>query len=133
MPGRTRKPSSGPALTTRLRWSPSSTEAGSWTAAKPSSQVGNDQWHSIAAFLDLSARQLQIARCVFDGLDEASISRELAISSHTVHTHLDRLYKKLHINSRCELVVRVFLAYLSTQSPERDAKLDTTAPELPGP
>ena len=84
-------------------------------AQRPSTLLRKAQWRVIADALDLSDRQLEIVRCVFDGLDEASISRELDISHHTVHTYLDRLYRKLAIKSRCELIVQVFLAYLSRQ------------------
>jgi DNA-binding NarL/FixJ family response regulator len=79
----------------------------------------------IADSLDLSDRQLEIVRCVFDGLDETSISRELDISHHTVHTYLDRLYRKVGVKSRCELVVQVFLAYLSRQDDGSAARLNS--------
>jgi DNA-binding NarL/FixJ family response regulator len=83
----------------------------------------------IADTLDLSDRQLEIGRCVFDGLDEGSISRELDISHHTVHTYLDRLYRKVGVKSRCELVVRVFLAYLSRQGDGGVDRLDAAPRE----
>jgi DNA-binding NarL/FixJ family response regulator len=68
---------------------------------------------------------------VFDGFDQEEISRELNISPHTVHTHLDRLYRKLRVKSRCELVVLVFLAYLSGRSREGGPKLSAVQRALP--
>ncbi len=78
----------------------------------PSSYLTTAQWDSIAAALPLSRRQLQIVRCIFDGLDERSMSRQLGIATGTIHTYLDRLYKKLGVRCRCELIVLVFVVYL---------------------
>lgn len=79
---------------------------------KLSSYLTRTQWNSIAARLPLSRRQLQIVRCIFDGLDEPAMSRQLGIATGTIHTYLDRLYKKLGVSCRCELIVRVFIAHL---------------------
>lgn len=91
-------------------------EADGWIGGPPSSHLSNDEWQRIADSLRLSARQLQIARCVFDGLDEPSIGHQLGVSSHTIHSHLNRLYTKIRVKNRCELIVRVFLAYIAPES-----------------
>ena len=83
-----------------------------WPGELPSSHLSNDEWRSIAELLDLSGRQQQVVRCIFDGFDETATAKVLGISCHTVHAHLNRLYKKIHVKSRCEMIVRVFLAYL---------------------
>ncbi len=87
-------------------------EVNVWPGELPSSHLSNDEWRSIAELLDLSGRQQQVVRCIFDGFDEPSTAKVLGISCHTVHAHLNRLYKKIHVKSRCELIVRIFLAYL---------------------
>lgn len=69
-------------------------------------------WDRLAASLQLSERELHVLKGVFDDRTEAAIALELSISAHTVHTHLERLYRKLGISSRCALVVRVFEEYL---------------------
>jgi DNA-binding NarL/FixJ family response regulator len=69
--------------------------------------LSEPEWQAIAGRLNLSPRELQIVRCVFDDRKEKAIAAELAISSHTVHTHLVRLYRKLRVASRIELIVRV--------------------------
>ncbi len=91
-------------------------EANPWLREHPSSRLSNDEWRSIADSLDLSVRQLEVVRCVFDGLGEPSIGHQLGVSSHTIHAHLNRLYKKIRVKSRCELIVRVFLAYVAPKS-----------------
>ena len=77
------------------------------------------QWRAIGEALQLSARELQIVQCVFDGASEVSIATELGISAHTVHAYVRRLYHKLGICDRCELVVRVFAAYITLGARQR--------------
>lgn len=73
------------------------------------------QWRIIGSRLCLSPRELQITRCVFDDLTDTAIAGELGIGVNTVHSHFERLYKKLGIRSRSALVVRVFREYMSQQ------------------
>ena len=70
-------------------------------------------WSRIGEALGLSGRQLQIVQCIFDDHVEARIALELGISEHTVHTHVERLYRKLGVSSRCELLVSVFAEHLA--------------------
>lgn len=70
-------------------------------------------WLSIAASLGLSERELQVVKSVFEGGTEVLIARRLNLSSHTVHTHLDRVYRKLRVSNRCGVVLKVFAEYLS--------------------
>ena len=79
-------------------------------------------WHSVGESLHLSSRELQIVRGIFDGGCEASIARDLDLSSHTIHSHLDRLYRKLHVSNRCALAVRIFSEYLTLHPPDRDGR-----------
>lgn len=82
----------------------------------PSSHLDAREWRSVMRSLDLSDRQLEVVQCVFDGLDEPSIAEKLDVSAHTIHAHLNRLYKKICVKSRCEVIVRVFLAYVMPAS-----------------
>lgn len=38
------------------------------------------------------------------------------MSPHTVHTHLERLYKKLGVANRSRLIVRVFAEYVHLEA-----------------
>jgi DNA-binding NarL/FixJ family response regulator len=69
-------------------------------------------WAEIARSLRLSARELQIVRAVFDDQTEYAIAADLGISPHTVHTHFERLHRKLAITDRVQLVLRVTEAFL---------------------
>jgi DNA-binding CsgD family transcriptional regulator len=85
-----------------------------------------DRWSVISAQLELSNREMQIVALILHDEAEASIARELGISSHTVHTHLERLYRKVNVSSRCELVLRVFREYVRLEDERRPASRKLT-------
>ena len=64
-------------------------------------------WLEIASALAITKRELQIVQAVFDNQHEVEIAKRLKISPHTVHMHLNRLFKKLTVKSRTELVLRI--------------------------
>ncbi len=55
----------------------------------------------------LSPREREIARMVTKGLPNKSIANVLQISTWTVSSHLRRVFTKLGVNSRAEMVVRL--------------------------
>jgi len=69
------------------------------------------EWRSLAACLGLSPRECGIVRAVFDGNSEKDAAARLGLSPHTVHTYLWRIYRKLRVQSREELLVRVFAEF----------------------
>ncbi len=75
------------------------------------------EWALIAGALRLSPRELDVVQCIFDDHTEAAMARRLAISVHTVHTHLERLYRKLGVSTRCGAAIRVFAEYAGPRSP----------------
>jgi DNA-binding CsgD family transcriptional regulator len=64
-------------------------------------------WLEIAHTLSITKRELQIIQGVFDNLPKAGIAQRLRISEHTTHTHLNRLFKKINVTTRTELVLRI--------------------------
>ena len=56
----------------------------------------------------LSPRELQIARLVADGATNRAIGSLLEISPWTVSTHVRRIFAKLDVGSRAEMVARFF-------------------------
>jgi non-specific serine/threonine protein kinase len=52
----------------------------------------------------LSPREYEVARLVTDGLTNRELAERLAIAERTIETHLERIYAKLEIRSRAELV-----------------------------
>lgn len=76
-------------------------------------------WEAIAKSLELSSRELQIVRGVFDDQIEYAIASDLKISPHTVHSHVERLHHKLQVADRVQLVLRVMDEFLRlTLSPQ---------------
>ena len=70
-------------------------------------------WLEVARSLRLTKRELQIVQGVFDNLPKTGIARRLKISEHTVHTHLNRLFKKLAVTTRTDLVLRIMEQMIS--------------------
>ena len=85
-------------------------------ARRGQSLLRDDQWRSIGRSLHLSGREFQIVQRLFDDEKELAIAQQLGVSPHTIHTYLGRLYRKIGVSSRCELLVRVFAEYISLQS-----------------
>ncbi|MBI3835454.1 MAG: helix-turn-helix transcriptional regulator [Planctomycetes bacterium] len=79
----------------------------------PRTAIPPDRWEKIAHSLKFSNRELQIVQQLFAGGSEADTGRALGISSHTVHTHLGRLYRKLNVHGCSGLFLRVFDAYVA--------------------
>lgn len=69
------------------------------------------EWRSLSAGLGLSPRECGIVRAVFDGDSERQTAERLGLSPHTVHTYLWRIYRKLQVQSREGLLVRVFAEF----------------------
>lgn len=69
------------------------------------------EWRSLSTALGLSPREAGIVRAVFDGASERLIAEQLGLSPHTVHTYIWRIYRKLQVQSREELLVRVFAEF----------------------
>lgn len=74
----------------------------------------HDAWEVIANSLRISDRELEIIQGIFDDRKEYAIAQELKISVHTVHTYLERLYRKLGVSSRVTLVLYILSEYLSS-------------------
>jgi DNA-binding CsgD family transcriptional regulator len=56
----------------------------------------------------LTARQLDVLRCLASGLDNAAAARQLAISPATVTKHLENAYARLGVTNRTAALARVF-------------------------
>ena len=74
-------------------------------------------WQSIVRSLGLSDREAQVAGLILgDGSCETAMAASLSISPHTVHTHLERIYRKLRVSSRSQVVSRIFQLYVNQEA-----------------
>jgi DNA-binding CsgD family transcriptional regulator len=81
--------------------------------AKGSAMFSERTWSMIASELNLSGRELQIVRGVFDDQTEITIAGGLGISPHTVHTHFSRLHRKLGVATRTQMSLRIMEEFLA--------------------
>jgi DNA-binding CsgD family transcriptional regulator len=53
----------------------------------------------------LSAREVDVVRCVAEGLSNREIAQRLTLREHTVKNYLFRIFDKLGVSSRVEVVL----------------------------
>jgi len=68
--------------------------------------------------LNLSTREEQILQLVSKGHSNKLIAAKLAMSYETVCTHLKRVFRKLHVNSRTEAAMCYINTKMSEQRPD---------------
>ncbi len=56
----------------------------------------------------LSARETDVVRCVTEGLSNREIAQRLKLTEHTVKNYLFRIFDKLGVSSRVEVVLYAF-------------------------
>ena len=81
--------------------------------ATRSAMLSELAWAEIACSLKLSVREVQLVRGVFDDRTDFAIAIDLGISPHTVHTHVERLHRKLAVTDRVQLVLRIIDEFLA--------------------
>lgn len=64
---------------------------------------------SVAEHYALSAREKDVLRGLEDGLSYKEVASELHLSTHTVHSHIKRIYEKLHATSKSEALAKARL------------------------
>jgi DNA-binding NarL/FixJ family response regulator len=52
----------------------------------------------------LSDREVDILKGMVEGLDYKMLAERLCVSPHTVRTHINNIYKKLHVNNKTQAV-----------------------------
>ena len=85
-------------------------------ASVRNSLFSEEEWALISDSLKLCPRELQVLQGVFVDKTERQIASHLGISHHTIHSYVIRVYRKLDVNSRCELLLIVFAEYLHQRS-----------------
>jgi DNA-binding NarL/FixJ family response regulator len=67
----------------------------------------DSEWALIMQVVPLPPRQLQIIQHLFDGYSDKQIAAALDISVATVRTHINRLFMRLNVRDRCELILYI--------------------------
>ena len=81
------------------------------------------RWGETSDFSLLSKREQDVARCVADGLSNREIARQLKLTEHTVKNYLFRVFNKLGVSSRVELVLYAFRLAQGAPSSGRGLKV----------
>ena len=64
-------------------------------------------WSALQAYFELSPRQLQTAELVCRAYDNKRIAGELHVCSDTVRMHLKEVFRKVGVETRTALLVRM--------------------------
>jgi len=66
------------------------------------------EWARLEEQLGLPPRQAEITKHIVYGQSDKQIARDLGITIPTVRTHVGRLFRRLGLNDRKELILHVF-------------------------
>jgi DNA-binding NarL/FixJ family response regulator len=55
----------------------------------------------------ITEREQEIVACIIDGLSNKEIAKTLIIEESTVKTHVSRVYRKLEVTSRAQLMSKL--------------------------
>ena len=75
-----------------------------------SALISDGRWRDAAKRLGLSARELDVVRCIFDGCSEKEIAARLHLGLGTTHSYVERLRLKLDATNKAAVVASVFVA-----------------------
>ena len=66
------------------------------------------EWANLTNHLGLSPKQAEIARQLLEGSSDKQIAQKLGIAIPTVRTYMGRMFAKLDVQDRNELIVNIF-------------------------
>jgi DNA-binding NarL/FixJ family response regulator len=70
----------------------------------------------------LTKREEEVVRLVTEGLTNKEISRKLSLSEHTIKNYMFRLFEKLGVSNRVELILYAFRQHGSDLLPSQEAE-----------
>lgn len=73
--------------------------------SRPTDRLGSGQ--NLWGNTSLTARELEVASLLCQGVSPANISKALHIARYTVYKHIANIYKKMQVSSRQELLARL--------------------------
>ncbi len=65
-------------------------------------------WKAIARELRLSARHVRIVALLLRGMRDKQIARAMGLRLSTLRTHLSRIFARVGVQDRVELILRIF-------------------------
>lgn len=74
----------------------------------PQLPLTRSKWLAISKALGLSAQQTKIVELILRGRCDKQIALQVGLSVPTVRTYLDRVFRRLRVTGRVELVLLIF-------------------------
>jgi len=74
----------------------------------PPPVLDGETWTGVVADLALSPQQARIVGLILRGMRDKQIAAELGLSVPTVRTYLSRVFVRVGVQDRVELILRVF-------------------------
>ncbi len=81
----------------------------------------------------LTEREQEVTELVLAGSSTAEIATQLVISPHTVQQHLKAIFDKTGVNSRRDLVGRIFFTHYEPRFRDNETRTSTQQPLRGGP
>lgn len=78
-----------------------------WTEDPSEGLVTENQWKEIGRKVNLTKRELDVAKELFRGRKRIEVAETLGIAESTVRHHLDNIYSKLQVSSRVGIALRL--------------------------
>ncbi len=78
------------------------------TDGSPQALFSRCEYNELAHQLSLSPKELQIVRQVLAGLSDKQIAQKLHMALPTLRTHVQRLFLKLDVHDKTNLVLHLF-------------------------
>ena len=89
-------------------------------------------WDAGASGTNLSAREVDILRCLVDGEPNKVISRRLSIADATVKVHIKAILRKLRVRNRTQAAIWAVSRGLAGEAPVNAAPMLRPQPPFPG-
>ena len=70
-------------------------------------QLTDQQWSDVCRQMNMSVREQQVSRLLFDGLTRQKIADQMEISNRTVRHHMEQIHNKLEVSNRVGVVLRI--------------------------
>jgi DNA-binding NarL/FixJ family response regulator len=76
----------------------------------------------VARALELSGQQARIVELLLEGMTDKEIAAAMELKFSTVRTYLDRIFLRLGVDDRVELVLYVFAVHNKREAPRAAAQ-----------
>lgn len=87
-----------------------------------------ETWSEVVATLSLTPQQSRIVALILKGHCDKQVAAHMGLCVPTVRTHLSRLFHRIDVNDRVELVLSVFAVALAAWSRRRNPRCPGRSP-----